>query len=445
MAEAQGERRALGFWACSALVVGNTIGMGIFVLPASLAPFGLNALSGWVITIVGCTLIAGVFAQLARTFPQDDGPYAYTQRAFGDGVAFMVLWCYWISVWVTNATLAIGIVAYLTSLVPALRASSWLPALIALAILWAFVLINLRGIRTAAWVQMGITALKLAPQLAILLLGAWQLAAHPQAYVAHLPPNPPSMREVLAASTLALFAMLGVESATIPAGRVRDPGRTIPRATIAGTLITALVYLGISAIAIFLIPQRELAASSAPFADLFGHFLGAQYGQVLAAFVIVSGIGCLNGWTLIAGELTQTFAARGRLPRVLARVNSRTAPAPALVVTGALASVMLLMSYTDSLAGAFTFLSVVVTAACLPLYFTCSLALVLLWRRGAPSAPRSRVLLWPAAALLAGAYCVWAVIGMGAKPLLWAIVLTLAGALFHIVSALARRWQPEVQ
>jgi len=445
MRAGQNEQRALGFWACSALVVGNTIGMGIFLLPVALAPYGLNALSAWGVTILGCTLVAGVFARLARSFPQDDGPYGYVQRAFGEGVAFMVLWCYWISVWLTNATLAVGIVSYLTILVPALGASSWLSAPIALAVLWIFVLINLRGIRTAAWVQMVITALKLVPQFAILLLGAWQLAVHPAVYAAHVPANPASLHEVMAASAIALFAMLGVECATIPAGKVRDPARTIPLATIVGTLMTGLVYLGISAVAIFLIPQRELAASSAPFADLFGRFLGAQYGQLVGAFVIVSAIGCLNGWTLIAGELTQTFAARGRLPRILARANSRAAPAHALVLTGVLASVMLLMSYSGSLAGAFTFLSIVVAAACLPLYFACSLAVLVLRRRGAAGPSGLRTLLGPGVALLATAYCVFVVVGMGAKPLFWAIALALAGAPFYLLSAFARRWQPEVR
>ena len=124
---------------------------------------------------------------------------------------------------------------------------------------------------------------------------------------------------MLAASTIALYAMLGVESAAVPAGRVRDAGRTIPRATMAGTLLTAVVYVAVSAVAITLMPQQELASSEAPFADLLDRFLGAGSGRWLAVFVVVSGLGALNGWMLLTGELTRTMAgARPAAARIVA-------------------------------------------------------------------------------------------------------------------------------
>ncbi len=138
--------------------------------------------------------------------------------------------------------------------------------------------------------------------------------------------TPVSFAGVSAASTLALYAMLGVESAALPAGRVRDPGRTIPRATFIGTLLVALIYVCVSLVPMLLIPQAELAASNAPFADLFARFLGSASGKLLAAFVIVSALGCLNGWTLILGELTVSFARHGGFPPALGKVNSYGAP-----------------------------------------------------------------------------------------------------------------------
>jgi APA family basic amino acid/polyamine antiporter len=176
-----------------------------------------------------------------------------------------------------------------------------------------------------------------------------------------------------------------------------------------------------------LMPQAVLAASDAPFADLFARFLGPASGQVLAAFVIVSGLGALNGWTLILGELTVSFARHGGFPQWLGGVNARGAPTRALVFTGLLASVMMVMSYNDSMAGAFTFLSVVVTAANLPIYIGCALAVIVLWRRGGIPHPGPRELRWIVAALIAAVYCVWVSIGIGAKPLLWAVVLSAVG------------------
>lgn len=437
------EKRQLGFWMSTALVVGNTIGMGIFVLPAALAPYGFNAITGWVVTLIGFVFIARVLAGLARAFPADDGPYAYTHRAFGEGTAFMVLWCYWIATWITNATIAIGIVGYLAILIPALKSNAWFPPLTALALVWLFVLLNLRGVRTVGGMQILTVALKLLPMAGVMVLGAWQLVTDPSAYTAHPPTTPVNLPDVIVASTVAIFAMLGVECATIPAGRVRDPERTIPRATMVGTILTALVYIAVSLIPMLLIPQAELQESNAPFADLFARFVGGGYGEILAVFVIISGLGALNGWTLVVGEVTQDFAKRGNFPRTLARENAHAAPTRAFLLTGAVASLMLLTNYNNTMVGIFTFLSLVVTAANLPLYLVCSLAVLALWQRRQIASPGSRQVPLFLAALFATAYCLWAFVGVatkeGTNALLWAVALAAVGAVVYLGSWFARR------
>jgi len=403
---------------CTAFVVGNVIGVGIFVLPASLAPYGLNALSGWLITVVGCSFLAIALSNLARTFPNDDGPYSYVKRAFGEATAFIVMWCYWFSTWVTNATIAVGIVGYLTVLVPALSATAWVPPVTALSLLWFFVLINLVGARAVGWVQIMTTVLKLVPLVGVICLGVWVLFTNPHAYTEHVPSAPATFKALSGATTLTLFAMLGIECAMVPAGRVRDPSRTIPRATLIGTVVTAAIYIGVSVVPMLLIPQAALAASNAPLADVFSRVLGDRSGQVLAIFVIVGGLGALNGWTLILGEVTQTFARHGTFPRSLAKENRHGAPTFALIVTGAITSVMLLSNYSDSIAGMFGFLNIVVTAGNLPFYLACSLAVLLSSRQS---------LLVRAAALGAFVFCAWATIGIEPRPLAWAVCLAAAG------------------
>ncbi len=431
--------RVLGFWMCTALVVGNIIGIGIFTMPADLAPYGLNALTGWLVNVIGCTLLALSFSGLARAFPRDDGPAAYTTRAFGRGAAFIVMWCYWVSIWVANAAIAIGVVGYAATFAPALTRTAGLPALTALLMIWAFILVNLMGARLAGWVQMFTTVLKLVPQFAVIVLGLWLLLTNPGVYTAHVPPNPPSWHEVSTVSTLALFAMLGIECAMIPAARVRDPERNIPRATLVGTLLTAVIYICISVVPMLLIPQQELAASNAPFADLFARVLGGRYGAALAAFVVVSGLGVLNGWTLLAGEVLQSMGRHGGLPAALSSENSRGAPARALLLTGILTTAALLINYMDSIAEAFGLLIVIATAATLPLYFGSTLALIVLRRRGELPAANARHRLPVAVPLLALAYCAWASIGIGAKPLLWTLVLVGAGLPVYLWSLRVQR------
>jgi len=431
--------RVLGFWMCTALVIGNIIGVGIFSMPASLAPYGLNALTGWVVNVAGCTLLALSFCALARAFPRDDGPTAYIARAFGKGPAFIVMWCYWVSIWIANAAIAMGLVGYAAVFAPALTHTPGMPVLTAMAVIWLFVLVNLMGTKTAGWVQMLTTIIKLMPQLAVILLGLWLLVTDPAMYRAHVPTNPPSWHEVSAVSTLALFAMLGIECAMVPAARVRDPERNIPRATLVGTLLTAVIYIGISVVPMFLIPQQELAASTAPYAELFSRVLGGGYGAILAAFVLVSALGVLNGWTLLAGEVVQSMSRNGGLPEGLSRENSRGAPARALILTGILATLALVTNFTDSVAKIFTFLIVVATAATLPLYFGTTLALVTLKWRGQVPARAGRAVLVLAPALGALLYCGWASIGIGPEPLLWLLVLGGAGVPIYLWSLLTQR------
>jgi APA family basic amino acid/polyamine antiporter len=420
---------------CTALVVGNVIGVGVFLLPASLAPFGLTALTGWLITVVGCIFLAISFAYLARAFPHDDGPYGYTKRAFGDGAAFTVMWCYWVSTWVTNATIAIGVVGYLTVFIPVLNSRPWLPPVTALSLLWFFVLLNLRGARAVGGTQIVTTAVKLLPMFGVICLGLWVLLTDPSAYRSHVITSPASLSDLSSVSTLTLYAMLGIECATIPACRVRDPERIIPLATVIGTILTAVVYIGVSIVPMLLIPQTALATSNAPIADVFVRVLGARSGEVVAMFVVIGGLGALNGWTMILGDVTQTIARHGHFPQYLAKENRHGAPTGALVLTGVVASIMLLSNYSQSIGNLFIFLSVVVTAANLPVYVACALAIVVIGKRdGVGAALRKPTAMILMAAVCAALYCAWVSIGIGIKPLLWTIGLGAVSAPLYWLS-----------
>ncbi|BFI95368.1 MAG: amino acid permease [Rhodanobacter sp.] len=429
---AHGGRR-IGFWTCTALVIGNVIGMGIFVLPASLAPYGFNALIGWIIVLAGCLMLARVFSQLARALPEAGGPYGYISRTLGGLTAYLALWAYWVSVWLTNSALATGVVGYLAVVFPPLGALP--PMWFAQGLLWAMVAVNLCGVRSSGGMQIATTALKLLPMLAIALLGGWLLLTSPASYTAHLPTTPLTFGGITAASTIALFAMIGIESASVPAARVDDPARTIPRATMAGTVLTAAIYIVVSAVPLLLIPQQELANTSAPFALVMDRY-AAGSGRWLALFVAISGLGALNGWTLLAGELTCTMAGNGGLPAMLARTNRQGTPVPALLVTGALAAAMIAMSYSKSLVSAFTFLTRVGTAASLPLYLCCALALAVLWRRRHVACGTRRTVLEAAVCV---AFVVFAFIGTGREPFLYALGLIVAGLPLYALMRLRRR------
>lgn len=414
--------RELGLAMCTALVVGNTIGMGIFMQPAALAPYGLNALTGWLAVIVGCTSLAIVFAALARKLPQADGPFDYVRTTLGEPTAFAAMWCYWISTVVTLPTLAVAVVGYFISVFPASHA---LPhAVLMVAFMWLFVGVNLLGVKSGGRVQVITSLLKLVPLVLVMVLGAIAILAEPAAYAANLPTSPPvGLQPSMAAATIALYAMLGFESATVAAGRAKDPERTIPRATLIGTLVVAIIYVAIVGIGMLLVPQATLATSDAPFVTITDSLLGAGYGRWIALFVVISGLGCLNGWTLLVAELARTLAIKKLMPEAMGRVNRFGVPWIGLLVIGALGTFIGLMNYSESLVAGFTLLSVIVTAANLPLYLCIALALFVLRRRDPAALPPA---LW-----LAGAgglaFTAFAFIGVGKEPFLWALALALAG------------------
>lgn len=413
--------RQLGLGMATALVVGNTIGMGIFMQPAALAPFGLNALTGWAAVIIGCVCLAVTFAALARKLPQADGPFGYVRGSLGEVFAFPALWSYWISCWVTNAVLSIGVVGYFINVFPAARAIP--PAVLAVTFMWTFVGVNLLGIKSGGRVQVVTSLLKIIPLILVLVVGAFSILSSPGEYTPNLPTTPLTLHASMGAAAVALYAMLGFESAAVAAGRVKDPEKTIPRATLIGTLFVAGFYVAIVAIGLLVVPQATLAASDAPFVTITDHLLGPGNGRWISLFVVISGLGCLNGWTLLASELTRTLAANRLLPPVLGDENRFGAPWASLLLTGVLATVVGVMNYSASLVGAFTKLSLIVSAANLPLYVCCSLALFYLLRKDAAGLSP---MLW-----IAGfggvAFAAFAFFGVGLEAFIWALVLGLAG------------------
>src|SRR5512132_24245 len=156
-------RRGLGLGLATALVIGNMVGSGVFLLPSSLAKYGGISLVAWLFTAAGAMLLALVFARLGRAFPRTGGPYAYARRAFGDFVGFQTAWGYWIAVWAGNAAIAVAFVGYLAVFWPALTAQNLLAALVAIATIWLLTLANIVGVRAGGMIQLVTTVLRFIP------------------------------------------------------------------------------------------------------------------------------------------------------------------------------------------------------------------------------------------------------------------------------------------
>ena len=430
--------RQLGFWMCLALVVGNMIGSGVFLLPASLAPYGLNSILGWIFTASGGVLLAIVFAALARIYPQAGGPYLYPRLAFGECCGFVMAWGYWMSVWVGNAAIAIGSVASLSELVPALRTTQGAPALTAVAMIWILTYVNWRGVKQVGVIQLVTTVLKLMPLLAVIILAIVLLGRADASSLIKVEPQPFTVSAITAAAILTLWPLLGLESATVPAENVIDPERNIPRSTLWGTIVTAIIYVIACSAVILLIPGSELKDSNAPFADVMRLFWGDWAARAVALFVFISGFGALNGWILIQGEMPRVLAREKIFPELFAHESRYRTPDYSLFITSALVTIVMLTNYSGSMVSVFTFIILISTSAYLVMYLFCSLAAFKLALRG-DMGMQGRKLLWLLAVAMLGAlYSAWTLWGAGKEAFWWGMGLFALGLPFYF---LMKWWQ----
>ena len=419
MAETPQPRRAFGFWVCLALVIGNVVGSGVYLLPAALAPLGWNALFGWIATIGGCLCLAFVFACLARSFPAAGGPYAYTLAAFGDGAGFAVAWGFWISVLAANAAIAIAAVSYLSIYAPGFGALSGAPAAAAIGFVWLLTLINCVSLRGAGRLQVVTTLIKLLPLAAAIVISSAVVAGDGGGSLAPFEPGEISLGAINAAAALTVWAMIGFESATVPAEDVRNAERVIPRATIAGTLIAGILYLLACTGIALLLPPEQAAASDAPFADFIGVYLGRGAALLVALFAAISALGALNGWVLIQGQLPLAMARRGAFPRWFATVSAAGTPVRAQLVSSALVTVLIVSNYQRTMGALFVFMALVSSAIALFVYLACAASLLRMQRDG-------RIERRPMATLAAATgilFSLWAIYGAGAEAAGWSAAL----------------------
>ncbi len=423
--ESETSGRPLGLWRSTALVVGNMVGSGVFLLPASLALYGGISLLGWALSTAGAVILALVFARWGRIMPEVGGPYAYTRRGFGDFGGFLVGWGYWISIWSGNAAIATAFVGYLGVFVPALSGSPALAAVTAAGAIWLLSWVNAKGVREAGIVQVATTALKLLPLIAVGTLGLLYFDA------GNFRPfnvsDQTTFSALTATAALTIWAFLGLESATIPANDVRDPSRTIPRATTAGTLTAGVVYvLGTIGVMGVLAPA-VLSGSTAPFADAAGAMWGGWASYAVAAGAAIACFGALNGWILLSGQVPFATAKDGLFPAAFGRLSKNGTPVFGIVVSGVLATALLLMNYTRGLVGAFTFIILLSTLHTLFPYVMCTAGAFLVRDHAG-----ERRIPWQLVPALAFVFSLWAIAGLGRDTVYWGFLLLLAGVPVYV-------------
>src|SRR4051794_82492 len=298
------------------------------------------------LTTVGALALAVMFASLSRRLPADGGPYAYARAAFGNLAGFSNAWLYWITAWSGNAAIVVGWVLYVEEFVNKGQ-NKWFSILIALLGLWIPAAINLSGVKNMGAVQTWTSILKFIPLVFMSTVGLFFISSGN--FTPWNVSGGSNLAAIGGAMALCLFSYLGVETAAVAAAKVRNPDKNVPKATIYGTLGTAVVYL-LSLTAVFgIVSSAELAKSSAPFSTVANEIFGGTWaGDVMAALVIISGFGALNGWTMICAEMPLAAAKDGLFPERFGQLSEHGVPRFGIISSTLLASVAMVFAYAGS-------------------------------------------------------------------------------------------------
>lgn len=427
---AETDKKKLGLWSSTSLVVGNMIGAGVFLMPAAMASFGSVSLLGWVFSAIGSFFLARVFSNLSKLLPQGTGgPYAYTRHGLGDFAGFLVAWGYYLATSCANAAITISFVSALSTFFPVLATNTMAAVLTGLAAIWLLTWVNTRGVATSGKVQLATTILKLLPLLIIAIGGLFFIRAenfHPFNNT-----NTSVWGAITATATMTMFSYIGIESATIPSGSVADPGKTISRATMLGLLIATLVYVLGSVSVMGIIPNKALQHSVTPFADAAVIMFGPSARYWVSAGVAIAAFGALNGWTLVQGQVPFAIAKDKLFPAIFTRLNSKGVPYVGMIISGIIISLFMSMNYTKALVEQFRFLLLlsVFTMLVPYLFSVTSYILIRLEKKSLQSSG------WVSAivlGMLAFVYTLWEIAGAGQGSVFYGFILLMAGVPFYV-------------
>ena len=400
------------------LVMGNMIGAGIFMLPVSLSKYGSISIFGWIISGIMAFILASIFRKLSKKYPGESGPFHYTEKSFGKFIGFFVIWGYWISILLVNASLAIAVTSYSTIFIKNLN-DPVLSLSFAVFIIILVGIINAFGIKKVGQFQFVTTIFKIIPLLATIIIGFFVFN------LSNFTPINISQETNLEALTittaLTFFAFLGIESATIPADGIKNPKSTIPKATMIGTSLTFLIYVLSSIAIIGIMSPSEIVLSNAPYADAMGFVLGESAKSIIAIFAIISGLGCLNGWTLLQIEIPRSLAKKKLLGSIFSDKGSNRVPTKGLIISIILVIILLCLNYTKGLTNIFTYLILTSTFCTLILYFFISLSEIIYVFKNKKSLSEYSGSL--ATGIFAFLFCIWMIIGVGIESIISGIIL----------------------
>ena len=360
--------RVIGTWGLAAGIVNVTVGGGIFRLPAGVyAQLGGGSPISYLICAVMMGLVVTCFAEAGSRVPLTGGLYAYIDVAFGRLVGFTSGFLLWAGLTAAVSAVASFFGDAMAALLPSLAGP--LPhALVIIIVLVSLGALNAAGVANATRFNTVMTIAKITPLL--LVIGAGLFALQPDRIAVTMPSPAPLAR----ASVLLIFAFLGVETALVPAGEVREPERTVPRA-----IAIALVTVFVGYVFVQLVAQSSLgdalAGSKTPVADAAGVLMGAAGRRLILIGTTISMFGYVSGMTLAVPRLLYAFGRDGFAFRAVGAVHP-TFRTPYIAI-----AVQTVLNIILATTGTFEQLAILSNGSVLLVYAVCAIAVLQLRRK----------------------------------------------------------------
>jgi arginine:agmatine antiporter len=403
------------------LVAGNMIGTGLFLLPVNLAQVGGIAIFGWVVATIGVAALGLAFAKLGELDPQQGGPYAYARDFLGPFAGFQTNYVYWFGNWIGNIAIAVAAVGYLAELIPGISGPPMSVVATALVI-WLLTFANILGPRFIGALETWTMALALIPILAIAILG-W-IWFNPATFMAGWNVSGESdSHAVSRAASMALWAYMGIESATVSAGVIENPKRNVPLATLIGLALAAVVYVLSSTVIMGIVPNEELRTSHAPFAEAARLSLGTAGAVIISVCAVLKSVGSLGGWMLLVGQSSKAAADDGMFPKIFSRLNGNGVPGAGLIIVGVLMTIVLFATMSPTLADQFNRIVNLAVILIIVPYVYAAVAVVKVVHDH--QLPHSTFLAYKCIAIVAVTYCLWVVVGGDPETIVSAMVALL--------------------
>ncbi|HDL7824523.1 TPA: putrescine-ornithine antiporter [Yersinia enterocolitica] len=409
----------------------NMMGSGIIMLPTKLAEVGTISIVSWLVTAVGSMALAYAFAKCGMFSHKSGGMGGYAEYAFGKSGNFMANYTYGVSLLIANVAIAISAVGYGTELIGA-ELSPLGICLATIGVLWLCTVANFGGARITGKISEITVWGVIIPVVGLSVIGWFWFS--PTLYVESWNPHHvPTFEAIGASIAMTLWAFLGLESACANTDVVENPEKNVPIAVLGGTLGTAVIYIVSTNVIAGIVPNMDLANSTAPFGLAFAQMFDPTVGKIIMALMMMSCCGSLLGWQFTIAQVFKSSADEGYFPKIFSKISKAEAPIKGMLVIVVIQTVLSLMTISPSLNKQFNVLvNLAVVTNIIP-YILSMAALIIIQKVAKVDPSKARIA--NIIALIGALYSFYALYSSGEEAMMYGAIVTFLGwTLYGFVS-----------